>query len=183
MPGMPGTFSPPRNSKGAISYRSRHASRQARHARAMSWSLIRGGGENTPGIPGGCATRIFAYLARGPFPCLIQLAGLYLIIPALTEATLSALTEICVRKICFTVPYPKVNSRHEALDLCAGSLAIFPADMIPSYTYDFPKLCEHFPGPFKTWVTTKRQCQSGCVHGRSSYVCSYVPFSIVYMCT
>ena len=33
----------------------------------MSESLIRGGGENVPGIPGACATRNFAYLARGPF--------------------------------------------------------------------------------------------------------------------
>ena len=34
----------------------------------MSESLIRGGGENVPGIPGACATRNFAYLARGPWP-------------------------------------------------------------------------------------------------------------------
>ena len=33
----------------------------------MSGSLIRGGGENVPGIPGACATRNFAYLVRGPF--------------------------------------------------------------------------------------------------------------------
>ena len=32
----------------------------------MSGSLIRGGGENVPGIPGACATHSFAYLARGP---------------------------------------------------------------------------------------------------------------------
>ena len=32
----------------------------------MSGSLTRGGGENVPGIPGACATRNFAYLARGP---------------------------------------------------------------------------------------------------------------------
>ena len=31
----------------------------------MSGSLTRGGGENVPGIPGACATRNFAYLARG----------------------------------------------------------------------------------------------------------------------
>ena len=35
----------------------------------MSGSLIRGSGENVPGIPGACATRNFAYLVRGPsFP-------------------------------------------------------------------------------------------------------------------
>ena len=33
----------------------------------MSESLIRGRGENVPGIPGACATRNFAYLARGPY--------------------------------------------------------------------------------------------------------------------
>ena len=32
----------------------------------MSGSLIRGGGENFPGIPGACATRNFIYLARSP---------------------------------------------------------------------------------------------------------------------
>ena len=32
----------------------------------MSESLIRGGGENVPGIPSACATRNFAYLTRGP---------------------------------------------------------------------------------------------------------------------
>ena len=31
-----------------------------------SGSLTSGGGENVPGIPGACATRNFAYLARGP---------------------------------------------------------------------------------------------------------------------
>ena len=33
----------------------------------MSGSLVRGGGENVPGIPGACATCNFTYLARGPF--------------------------------------------------------------------------------------------------------------------
>ena len=33
----------------------------------MSESLIRDGGENVPGIPGACAARNFAYLARGPW--------------------------------------------------------------------------------------------------------------------
>ena len=38
----------------------------------MSGSLIHGGGENVPGIPGACATRNFTYLARGPcvFECI-----------------------------------------------------------------------------------------------------------------
>ena len=34
-PGMPGTFSPPPTSKQTASYRSRHASRHVRHARAV----------------------------------------------------------------------------------------------------------------------------------------------------
>ena len=33
----------------------------------MSGSLTCGDGENVPGIPGACATRNFAYLARGPW--------------------------------------------------------------------------------------------------------------------
>ena len=33
----------------------------------MSGSLIRGGRENIPDIPGACATRNFTYLARGPW--------------------------------------------------------------------------------------------------------------------
>ena len=33
----------------------------------MSGSLIRGGGENVPGIPGACATRNLTYLSRGPW--------------------------------------------------------------------------------------------------------------------
>ena len=32
----------------------------------MSGSLVRGGGENVPGIPGACAIHNFTYLARGP---------------------------------------------------------------------------------------------------------------------
>ena len=38
----------------------------------MSGSLIRGGGENVPGISGACATRNFAYLIRGPLASLGQ---------------------------------------------------------------------------------------------------------------
>ena len=32
----------------------------------MSGSLISGGGDNAPGIPGACVTRNFTYLTRGP---------------------------------------------------------------------------------------------------------------------
>ena len=65
-PGMPGTFSPPPTSKEIASYRSRHASRHVPWY--MSGSITRGGGENFPGIPGACATRNYAYLARAPLP-------------------------------------------------------------------------------------------------------------------
>ena len=55
--------------------RSRHASRHVRHARAVMHAGIANwrfpfksaAGENVPGIPGACATRNFAYLARGPW--------------------------------------------------------------------------------------------------------------------
>ena len=39
----------------------------------MSGSLIHGGGENVPGIPGACATHNFTYLARGPLQCMTAL--------------------------------------------------------------------------------------------------------------
>ena len=41
----------------------------------MSGSLTPGGGENVPGIPGACAIRNFAYLARGPFNRFLILLG------------------------------------------------------------------------------------------------------------
>ena len=43
----------------------------------MSGSLTRGGGENVPGIPGACATRNFAYLARGPFIGILVISCKY----------------------------------------------------------------------------------------------------------
>ena len=39
---------------------------------SMSGSLVRGGGENVPGIPGACATRNFTYLVRGPWIILVS---------------------------------------------------------------------------------------------------------------
>ena len=55
--------------------RSRHASRHARHARAVMhagiankrFPLKSAAGENVPGIPGACATCNFTYLVRGPW--------------------------------------------------------------------------------------------------------------------
>ena len=44
----------------------------------MSGSLNRGGGENVPGIPGACATRIFTYLARVPWGDACYSAGWHL---------------------------------------------------------------------------------------------------------
>ena len=61
VPGMPGTFSPPSTSKETASLRSRtHHGTCATHVPwCMSGSLTRCGGENVPGIPGACATRIW----------------------------------------------------------------------------------------------------------------------------
>ena len=43
----------------------------------MSGSLIRGGGENVPGIPGACVTPTFTYLARGPWLACIHYVYAY----------------------------------------------------------------------------------------------------------
>ena len=46
----------------------------------MSGSLTNGGRENVPGVPGACATRNFAYLARGPCSrnhVIIFILGIY----------------------------------------------------------------------------------------------------------
>ena len=66
--GMPRTFSPPPK-KETASWRSRHASRHVRHARAVMHlgSLTHGDGENVPGTLGACAIRNFKYLVRGPW--------------------------------------------------------------------------------------------------------------------
>ena len=63
VPGMSGTFSRPPTSKETANWRSRHASRHVRHARAVMHVGI----ANRGGIPDGCATRSFTYLARGPW--------------------------------------------------------------------------------------------------------------------
>ena len=63
-PGMPGTFFPPPTLKATASKRSRYAC--VTHVPwCMSGSLTLGGRKNVPGIPGGCATHNFTYLARG----------------------------------------------------------------------------------------------------------------------
>ena len=69
---MPGTFSPLPNSKETASSRSRHASRHARHARAVMHVEIANPRwwENVPGIPGAYAICNFTYLARAPYPCV-----------------------------------------------------------------------------------------------------------------
>ena len=43
-----------------------HGTRVTPVPSCMSGLLIRGGGENVPGIPGACTTRNIAYLVRGP---------------------------------------------------------------------------------------------------------------------
>ena len=61
---MPGTFFPAPTSKETACSRSRHASRNVRHARAMMHVEIANPrwGENVPGIPGAWATRNFTSL-------------------------------------------------------------------------------------------------------------------------
>ena len=63
-PGMPGTFSPPPTSKETASWRSRHASRHMRHARAVIHVGI------MPCIPSACETRTFTYLIRDAMRCV-----------------------------------------------------------------------------------------------------------------
>ena len=67
-PGMPGTFSPPPNSKKPLaSEPGMHHGTCVTHVPwCMSGSLTRVGGGNVSGIPGACETRNFAYMARGP---------------------------------------------------------------------------------------------------------------------
>ena len=71
-PGMPGTFSPPLTSKETLgSDPGMHHGTCVTHVPwCMSGSPTRGGGESVPDIPGACATRNFAYLARGPWGLL-----------------------------------------------------------------------------------------------------------------
>ena len=47
----------------------------------MSRSLTIGGGENVHGIPSACATRNFAYLARGPWVTLLTHPGRIMFMP------------------------------------------------------------------------------------------------------
>ena len=44
----------------------------------MPGSLIHGGGENVPGIPGACTTHNFTYLARGPYKMTHVLHSIHL---------------------------------------------------------------------------------------------------------
>ena len=70
-PGMPERF--PRHRlqrKPLVSDHSMHHGTCVTHVQwCMSGPLTRCGWESVPGIPGACATRNFAYLARGPW-CL-----------------------------------------------------------------------------------------------------------------
>ena len=72
-PGMSGTYSPPLLQRKLLVSDSGmyHGTCVTHMPSCMSGSLIRGGGENVPGIPGACATRNFTYLARGQ--CLLGL--------------------------------------------------------------------------------------------------------------
>ena len=89
--GMPGTFSPPPNSKKPpVSDPDMHHGACVTHVPlCMPGSLTRCSGESVPGIPGACTTRNSAYLVRGPWhgnsshithckgnPCLLNLRSL-----------------------------------------------------------------------------------------------------------
>ena len=64
----PETFSLPLTLKETVSDPGMHHGTCVAHVPwCMSGSLIRGGGENIPGIPGTCATCNFTYLARIPW--------------------------------------------------------------------------------------------------------------------
>ena len=67
-PGIPGTFQmkPVVSDSGMY-----HATCMTHVPWCMSESLIRGDGENLPGIPGACATRNLRYLVRGPWLLMI----------------------------------------------------------------------------------------------------------------
>ena len=66
-PRMPGTFPHHRlQRKPLVNDPGMHRGTCVTHVPwCMPGSLIHGGGENVPGIPGACATRNFTYLARG----------------------------------------------------------------------------------------------------------------------
>ena len=74
VPGMSGTLSPHQlQRKPLVSDPGMHHSTRFTHVPwCMSGSLIHGGGNNVPGIPGACATRNFTYLASGPWKVCAQ---------------------------------------------------------------------------------------------------------------
>ena len=86
--------------------------------------------------------------------CIVRvlLVGICLIISVLTETNETPLPEVCVKNFCYTVLPPKATSRDQARDICGGKLAVFPPDMTPADTYDFPRLYTHFSGPLDQWV-------------------------------
>ena len=62
------THAPPTSKKPLVNDPGMHYGTCVTHVPCcMSGSLTRGGGKNVSGIPGGCATRNFAYLVRGPW--------------------------------------------------------------------------------------------------------------------
>ena len=77
-PGMPGTFFSRQRlqRKPLVSGPGMHHGKCVTHVPwCMSGSLIRGGEENVPGIPGACATRDFAYLVRCPCNLMIWISS------------------------------------------------------------------------------------------------------------
>ena len=108
--GMPGTFSRPSTSKETASWRSRHASRHVRHARAVMHvgiANLRWRG-NVAGIPGACATRNFTYLVRVPW----HFCRLWRMSPS-TSCSLSYMVQIAFLE--FSSPLIRVSYREDRL--------------------------------------------------------------------
>ena len=63
-----------------------HGTSVAHVAWCMSGSLIRGGGETVPGIPGPCATRNFAHLVKGQWIAPLITQSTYVIMPQWVNA-------------------------------------------------------------------------------------------------
>ena len=79
----------------------------------MSGSLIRGGGENVPGIPGACATRNFTYLARSP---AADMSPCYLLSRSKTQMSSKNRIFVWVR---YFVCYPlKFHTKYLKVEMC-----------------------------------------------------------------
>ena len=100
----------------------------------MSRSLICGGGQNVPGIPGVCATRNFTYLARGPlFGPLSRFAlNLVKLLPLILKSG--------IRRFHLRISYHRINCSDWTKWLCSSLV----------FTGIYPTLAREFQG-FRAW--------------------------------